>query len=61
MIRILTGKSLVKLLKTAYERGLVEGSHSGYKMSQADSYNRGVVLGVTVDKEIEKIIKERWR
>ena len=61
MIRILTGKSLLKLLKAAYERGMIEGSQHGYKMSRADRSNRGVVLGSMVDKEIENIINQRWR
>ncbi len=60
MIHIMTGKGLVKLLTKAYERGLAEGSCHGYRMGQMDRFNRGIVLGSAVDKEIEKILKEKF-
>ena len=60
MIHIMTGKSLAKLLKRAYERGMAEGRCYGYRMDQADKSNRGIVLGSEMDREIDKILKEKF-
>ena len=48
-----------KLIKEAYMKGFANGLKAGRELQYAADHNKGVILSVLVDKQIEEILRNK--
>lgn len=59
-MRIIREKTLRKMLKEAYMKGLNTGDGIGYQRRKMDESNRGAILpGYDIEKDLEEILKRK--